>query len=599
MESELVGEIPPPQASLEVAGADLPLSVLLLAHDAEVSELQTLADKDHVITWFHGAGLVEFAAPSSDVELQVAVRRSRKRQPTWRPFLRQFGLPLPADSLDESLAVLVVARSTVTQQDRWVVYCFGGASRAMPSELLDTRFGVVTALNRHATGDDLDSWREVPVGVRRRVVGDPTARVRRVSGEVRDVFRHRMDARADSASSLQGLRFDKVSDLLRSLSVRTNDELMRDVEGGRTLRFTTYLDSLDDFVVLADYLVDLRERTDYKAEWGWIDQIVPVDTRAEADVVLREIVGRIGTPDEPAVDLVLPDWAAQNDHPSKRLLVALPGERGTPQRVLTSWKQLRSWIIKNSSDHEDPSALMRKRIRAGLEGMPSGDVESVAISDLIVTELKIDGRLYVVSDGEVYRVEGSFLKRLDDELERIPWSTFPYPDYQGGNEPDYLDAVKRSPNSRLAVLDRLNVKLPGESAFEACDLLTNEGTLVFAKMKGRSATFSHLCTQAVVSAEMLVREPQVRIELLSRAMDANAGHEILDAVQDRLGRLEAREQGCMKICLLVLGTWNSEPNVRSLPLVSRLLLQKTWQRISGHGFDLELASPVARLRPTK
>ncbi|TDO56687.1 uncharacterized protein (TIGR04141 family) [Kribbella sp. VKM Ac-2571] len=264
-----------------------------------------------------------------------------------------------------------------------------------------------------------------------------------------------------------------------------------------------------------------------------------------------------------------------------------------------SWKHLRSWIIKNSPDYEDPSALMRKRVRACLEGIPTGDVESLAISDLIVTELNIDECLYVVSDGEVYRVEDGFLKRLDDELERIPWSTFPFPDYQGGNEPDYLEEIKRSRNPRLAVLDRLNIKLPGESAFEACDVLTDEGMLVFAKMKGRSATFSHLCTQAVVAAEMLVREPQVRIEFLSRAMDADAGQQILDAIQDRLGRLEGRERGCLKICLLLLGTWNGEPNVRSLPLVSHLLLQKTWQRISEHGFELELASPAARLHPAR
>lgn len=51
--------------------------------------------------------------------------------------------------------------------------------------------------------------------------------------------------------------------------------------------------------------------------------------------------------------------------------------------------------------------------------------------------------------------------------------------------------------------------------------------------------------------------------------------------------------------MLLLGTWNGEPNVRSLPLVSRLLLQKTRQRISEHGFELELASPAARLHPAK
>lgn len=584
----------------EAFGADLPLTVLLLAPDADVSELRALADKDHLLDWYsdRGAGLVDSEEPASDVDLQIAVRRSRKSSPRWRPFLEQFGLPIPVNSADESLAVMVIARSTSTSRTRWVVYCFGGASRSIPTELLDTRFGVVTALNRHAVGDGVDSWRDVPVGVRRRrVVGDPTARVRRVSGEVRDVFRHRMDARADSASPLQGLRFDKVSDLLRSLSVRTNDELMRDVDGGRTLKFTTYLDSLQDFVALANYLVGLRDRTDYRADWAWIDQIIPVETRSEADAVLREVVRRIGTPDEPPVDLVLPDWAAQNEHASKRLLLALPGERGRPQRVLMSWKQLRSWIVKNSPEEENSAPLLRRRARACLEGMPDGDTEIVALSDLIVTELKIEGRLYVISDGDVYRVEDGFLKRLDDELDRIPWSTFPFPDYRGGNEPDYLNAIKRSKNPRLAVLDRLNVKLPGESVFEACDVLTDEGTLVFAKIKGRSSTFSHLCTQAVVSAEMLVREPQVRVQLLTRAIDAKAPQTILDAVEDRLGRLEEREQGCLTVCLLLLGTWRGEPSARSLPLVSRLILQKTWQRITEHGFEFQLASPAARIKP--
>jgi hypothetical protein len=43
-------------------------------------------------------------------------------------------------------------------------------------------------------------------------------------------------------------------------------QLMRDVEGGRMLRCTTYVDSLDDFVVLGEYLVGLRERTDDRAQ---------------------------------------------------------------------------------------------------------------------------------------------------------------------------------------------------------------------------------------------------------------------------------------------------------------------------------------------
>lgn len=88
MESELVAGVAT-SVSRETVGKDLPLNVLLLAPDVEVTDLRTLADKDHLLTWYrdHGAGLEEFAGPASDVDLQIGVRRSGKRSPAWRPFL--------------------------------------------------------------------------------------------------------------------------------------------------------------------------------------------------------------------------------------------------------------------------------------------------------------------------------------------------------------------------------------------------------------------------------------------------------------------------------------------------------------------------------
>ena len=58
-----------------------------------------------------------------------------------------------------------------------------------------------------------------------------------------------------------------LTDLLRSLSLLTQDELMSDLEGRRTLRFTTYVESLADLATLADHLVMLRLRSEYQREW--------------------------------------------------------------------------------------------------------------------------------------------------------------------------------------------------------------------------------------------------------------------------------------------------------------------------------------------
>jgi uncharacterized protein (TIGR04141 family) len=244
-----------------------------------------------------------------------------------------------------------------------------------------------------------------------------------------------MIARADGPSPVGGLRFDTVSDLLHGLGVRTDDSLMRDLTGNRALRFSTFMESLEDFETLADYLVDVRQRTDYQADWGWIDDIVPVERRAEADLVLDELAARLGTDREPAVDLVLPDWAAQNEHPSSHLLVAFPGERGRPSRPLLSWQMLREWLLGRRFTGVTSERLLRAELRASLEGFAHGGVERVRISDLLVAEMEIDDQKYVVSEGEVYRLAGSFLARVDASLSAARWSEFPFPTYTGGNEP--------------------------------------------------------------------------------------------------------------------------------------------------------------------
>jgi uncharacterized protein (TIGR04141 family) len=90
-------------------------------------------------------------------------------------------------------------------------------------------------------------------------------------------------------SPVEGLRFDTISDILRSLRVATSDDMMLDLEGGRGLKFTTYLDSWTDFATLADYLVDLSAQTYYRAEWAWVDHVVPVTLRSEVDRLLNRL----------------------------------------------------------------------------------------------------------------------------------------------------------------------------------------------------------------------------------------------------------------------------------------------------------------------
>jgi hypothetical protein len=107
---------------------------------------------------------VSRTGPGSEVRLQVLLRRSPRSETTWKPFLRALGVDLSVEAEGETESVIVAVRTTADDADaaRWVLFCFGGSSRSVPSDVVDSRFGVVVALNKQAAGPGIPPWRELP-----------------------------------------------------------------------------------------------------------------------------------------------------------------------------------------------------------------------------------------------------------------------------------------------------------------------------------------------------------------------------------------------------------------------------------------------------
>jgi uncharacterized protein (TIGR04141 family) len=142
----------------------------------------------------------------------------------------------------------------------------------------------------------------------------------------------------------------------------------------------------------------------------------------------------------------------------------------------------------------------------------------------------------------------------------------------------------------LVLLDDRPVRLPGETPFEACDLFTDDGRLVFGKMKGRSSTFSHLCTQADTTAEMFLQHAPARDELLVRIAERARTRACEDAALNVATALEDRRPDTVTVTLLLLGPWRQR-DLTTLPLVSRMRLRRTAARIKALGYRFEVAAP--------
>jgi uncharacterized protein (TIGR04141 family) len=583
----------------------LPLTVLMLKPSVTIQDLQERLSLENGTKWYsrnRDTGSLVPNRADETVRLQAAVRRSPGSQPSWKALLSGFGLELEDLAGADTEAALIVVRCVAADGSlRLIVYCFGKMSVSIPTEFTDSRFGLVVALNKQCAGSEIGPWRDWNGRPRRRRLdGDPANAVRSITADARTGYRHRINASAAGPTPINGLRIDTESDHLRGLRLHTSDDLMHDLHGARSLRFATPIDSLDHFEQLADHLVTIRERDDYRHGWEWIDDIVPVDSGPEFDRVTAEFIGRIGTSNEPYTELLMPDLSEDDDSAARRILVSFPGETGYPQRVLPTWTELQRWLLNPVRAQTPARMIQRGQLRFALEGDPIDRVKRFDLIDLLAAELDVDGVHYTLSEGMLFRVDTEIVTKVDVFLDNIPTSTFPFPPYTSGTENDYLKNAVKHGAGRLALLDRTSIILPGQKSFEPCDLVTDEGTLVFAKPKGQSSSFSHLCTQVMTSA-ILFRESDVAREaLLSRTLTATLEHtdpsRIAEVLMDRLIQLHNREPGCVTLCLAILGTWNGPPTVRALPLLSRMALRKAIQTLQELGYRVEFALPAPQLR---
>jgi hypothetical protein len=245
-----------------------------------------------------------------------------------------------------------------TRETRTLLWCFGQVSRSVPASCTDPRFGLLTALNKQQGGASIEPWRPLPPGVgQRRVLGDPSARVRGLVHQACDGYPHRSTSRSAGPAPVDGLRFDTVSDLLQGVTLRTGDDLMGDLDGGRSLRLTTYLETLGDLARLAAHLVKLRGLDLYRDGLDWLDHVVPVEDRSAVDDVLDELFDQVVGDEDLAVDLLLPSIPAAEDTDSTLLLLAFPGEpRAIRGRV--TWPHLRKWMLGQTD--QPGHAVLRK-----------------------------------------------------------------------------------------------------------------------------------------------------------------------------------------------------------------------------------------------
>jgi uncharacterized protein (TIGR04141 family) len=231
-----------------------------------------------------------------------------------------------------------------------------------------------------------------------------------------------------------------------------------------------------------------------------------------------------------------------------------------------------------SIDKEDLSLKKLKHDRVQAREAASGDlVEDWPVYRCLVYERSRGDDHFVLTGGQWFKVSEGFYRAEVDFVASLPPLGLDLPEAEEGvDEGDYNEGAAEAIGALC--LDRKNVNLPDGDKVEVCDLLTDGPALVHVKKRGSSSNLSHLFSQGLVSAEMLLGDGRFRTSAreIVRAEDSS---------YERHFPEERPEPGDYVIGYVVI-TRSKRETPLTLPFFSVVNLASAARRLRTLGFEV-------------
>jgi uncharacterized protein (TIGR04141 family) len=359
---------------------------------------------------------------------------------------------------------------------------FGMGRNMINKDAVVERFGLITTLNTIATN------------CIRTIEKNNIAALSKLSKE---------QMSKDSEVSEFGIDIEQ--DLVRAVTGKPKIEGFGSIVSGSDsfcLSINKDISSISDFLCKChqQYL-----KTDYKAEFGWIDQIEEIKKPKQIE----------------ELDLIL--LQRLNERKLENIWMAIP--------EILDWSDIKGFkYLYRQADCDDDISIEKflenreKCIWADINQLKTKHVVAISASSdnefmrwsiykCIYGEIQTKGNQYVINNGKWYLINTDFVKKINDDYNMVPLSDITLPDYEHSNEGAYNKYVAETSNL-YQCLDAKNIMYGGgQSKIEFCDLLSSEGKIVHIKKYAGSSVLSHLFYQGIVSGELFISDKEFRKDL--------------------------------------------------------------------------------------
>jgi uncharacterized protein (TIGR04141 family) len=495
--------------------------------------------------------------------------QSNDNTPSWLGLVNQFARTPLKLANKSCAAVLFINVIDEDGKTRTFALAFGSGHLALHADAFERNFGLKVALNSIARANlkNLDMATLEATSFQKRV-------------------------QASRTSDLGGFGLDTEHDLLRLVGgVPTDTTFASSVSGKDALTLTAKLSPSKIATKCADAL-KLFVATDYKNDYGFIDQISPVrktdliqllDSLVFAEIQnllmskssdLHLTIPNIIDPEETHeigyfgtgfksggkqsyADLTIEDYIAEIRTGRPTELIDI-GSIKAGQEIQ---------IIKNGQGDK------KKRQR---------------LYDCFVYEANHDKNTYVLFAGEWYLIEDQFFKSVEADFIKLVSSTPFITKTKCVTERELIENLDKNPD--LLNLDQVKASPAGAAGanLEPCDFFSRKKEFIHLKDGHGSAPISHLWNQGVVAAESFVRDEKfrkaVRDNAIKRQKSAKkAGFESL--LPD--GRSKPTPSDYKVIYGIMRHPYKAS-NKLGLPFFSKVSLRAAANRLALMGYAVEV-----------
>ncbi len=453
--------------------------------------------------------------------------------------------------VDELLTASASGVLMIPAGDRLMAATFGQGRHLLEPDAVEQDFGLKVVLNCVAP-DQLKS-------VDAKTIDENTLHTRR-------------DASRDSRLSTFGL--DLSTDMLRAVTGSPEDETFgKRLTGVDSLSIQTRA-QVPELPALAERLLAAFRSNRYRQHFDFIDHL-RVEKNTEGLAALEsQLLKNLETRNLHDVHLAAPevlDWLEIDGFRFSR--------RGRGHEELLHDPKISAYLDRRAGEAKTVELLKRDKLFA-IRANDDEVMRGWTIWRCLVFQTEYDGHLFVLSDGQWFRVDLAYRERVYADVNALP--TFDgLPSADPGRDEEAYN-LKVASHLGGACMDRRLVYDDGPDSMEVCDVLTPAGGLIHVKMRGSSSTLSHLFSQGVNSAERLLQDADFRQRM--RAVVEEIDPALTALIPD--GRPDPADH---EITFVVI-TRSIRETPLTLPFFSVISLRAAARTLENFGFRVSVAA---------